>query len=380
MNKNTKLLFLHKILYEVYFYGAITIPFFVSKGYTTSTALTFASVYMITGMIMEIPTGMVGDRYGHRKSVILGALGIGAGLFGLVLIDNLLIDMFFVFVFATGSSLTTGSDIALLRSVSNNFERDNRTFEYLKSIMLLVSFGAAGFIVKYLGVDIAIGLSALLAIVCAIPLLLIKQSNNAAKKTRSVSASQQLMQLPSALKHVSGGFYLLLLAGVIGGILFSAKEIISTFNLEYNVDITIIGLLAGLAMLGRIIGTAIEKRIKATYVPLVVLLIAVIGLTSFIEINTTVGIAFMLLATVAAQMPFYRLRYQLSSQAPDSHVATLGSALTLSGRLAAAGVILLTGLFTNAGYFYATFVTLAAILLVVGLPMATSIQKASKIK
>ena len=86
MNKNTKLLFIHKLLYDIYFFGAIIIPFFVAKDYGVSTALTFASIFTLMTMAMEVPTGLIGDRFGHKASVSLGVILTGIGLLGLVLL------------------------------------------------------------------------------------------------------------------------------------------------------------------------------------------------------------------------------------------------------------------------------------------------------
>lgn len=358
---------MHKLLFDVYFFGAIAVPFFVSKGYGVSVALIFTAIYMVASMVMEVPTGIVGDRYGHRSSIIAGLLLVGFAFLGLLAMDNIVLDVFWTVLFATGAALTTGSDTALIRSTSNNFERDNRSFEYLKSVMLLLSFGAAGFVVKYLSIEIAVGLSALIVFCSIIPLLLMKITKSSNEQARKIiPIKQQISELPRALRKVKGGVLLIILAGMIGAITFSAKEVISSFNPVYDLDISLVGIIAALAMAGRIAGTAIEKRLNVGHKALLLSLVLSVGLTVYIDSSRAMGVVFMLLSTVIAQMLFYRLKYRLASEAPQSHVASLVSGLSLTSRLFSGGIILITSAFAAAGYFHLSFAGVSLILLVLG--------------
>jgi len=230
MNKNIKLLFAHKMLYDVYFFGAITIPFFVGKGYGVTTALLFASMYMLLSMIMEVPTGIVGDRYGDKQSVLLGTLLTGVSFFSLILVDHIIWDAVWITIFAASSALNSGSDTAMIREASDDFEKDNRTFDYLKSVMLLVSFASAGFIVNLSSLDFAIGLSGVLAIAAVFPLLFVAVPARSKVNMRYDSIIAQVKDRPTALRKVDGGLVLILMAGLVGAGAFRVKEIISSLT------------------------------------------------------------------------------------------------------------------------------------------------------
>ncbi len=374
MNKNTKLLYIHKFLYDIYFYGAIIVPFFVAKDYGVSAALTFASVFILMAMAMEVPTGLVGDRFGHKASMLLGVLLTGLGLLGLLVTNSIFLDGGWVLVMATGAALASGSDIALLRTVSNNFERDNRIFDYLKNVMLLLSFGAAGFVVKHLSMDIAVGLSGVLALISLIPLVFVLPNSEKEDRTKT-SFVKQIAGLPNALRQVDSGISLILLAGIVGSIMFSAKEIVSSLNPIYQVDISWIGIIAAMTMMGRIIGTIIEKRLHIGYRPLLFVLVTIVASTVIIESNTIAGIVFLIASSVVAKMLSYRLVYRLSSQAPQSHIASLLSGLALLGRLFTAGIVILASIFASYGHFSYSFLSIGLILAVFGGYLATNIQK-----
>lgn len=373
MNKNTKLLFAHKLFYDIYFFGVIIIPFFVAKDYGVTAALTFSAIYTLTTMAMELPTGLIGDRFGHKASVSQGALLIGVGLLGLLMTNSIIWDGCWVLVMAIGSALASGSDTALLRTVSNNFERDNRTFDYLKSVMLLLSFGAAGFVVKYLSMDIAVGLSGIMALASAIPLLFMLDIGN--EDRTEASFFKQITGLPSALRQVNCGLSLIILAGLVGSIMFSAAEVISSLNPIYQVDISWIGIIAALTMSGRILGTIIEKRLRIDYRPLLLVLVTIVISTVIIESSTITGIVFLVASSIVAKMLSYRLVYRLSSQAPQSHIASLLSGHALLGRLFSASIVILAGLFAGYGHFNYSFLAVGLILAVFGGYLATNIQK-----
>ncbi len=373
MNKNTKLLFLHKVLYDVYFYGAIIVPFFVSKSYDISTALTLAAIYMAVSILVELPTGIIADRYGHKLSIIFGVFLTGLALLGFIAFDGIYLDGLWIITLAIGSALVSGSDIALLRATSNDFERDNRSFDYLKSVMLLLSFGSAGFIVKYLSFDAAIGLSSLLAFLSIVPLFFIYQIMSSRAADTYVSFRKQVGDLPASLRNVDGGFPLLTFGGLVAGVLFSVKEIVSSLSPLYQVDISLIGIVAGLAMGARIIGTYVEKRMLISSRVLLLWFSAVIMATSVVSLSVYAGMALLVVSSALAQMLFYKLSYRLSSQAPQAHVASIVSGLTLTGRLSSGGMIFISGILAGNGYFHLTFLIVGLLLVGIGQPLLRNI-------
>jgi len=181
--------------------------------------------------------------------------------------------------------------------------------------------------------------------------------------------------LPTALRKVDGGLALIILAGLVGAVTFSAKEIISSLNTVYGIDISLIGIIAVMAMGGRIIGTILEKRLQHSYRVLLFVLVLVVSATAIIEVNHTLGIVLILASTVVAQMLFYRLKYKLSHQAPETHIASLVSGLSLVGRSASGDIILLVAGFTSLGYFYLSFVGIAVVLATLGGFLAMRIQR-----
>lgn len=366
MNYNAKLVFFHKALYEVYFYGILVIPFFVSKGYSVSTSLSLISVYLLFSIFLEVPTGTLGDRFGHKASVVAGALLTSSAFFGFLIYDHILWDLFCLIILSTGAALNSGSDIALLKQVSESLSQDNRRFEYLKNIMLLVSFGSSGFLAYHFGLDKIIGLTGLTTLASAVPLLFIRNDVN--YKTNSaikLSYLKIFKSIPKALNKVDGAVMLIILLSIGGGISATSKEITSSLNIVYSVDIRTIGYLAALLMLARMIGTYIEQHIRVTDKLILATLAASVGLISTISWSVWSGVIFLFVSAIVGHALFYRTKYELTVAAPDTHIASLLSLATLSRRLTASLLLFTLGMFASDSVFHIFFVILSLVIILI---------------
>ena len=199
---------------------------------------------------------------------------------------------------------------------------------------------------KYLSINVAIGLSGILSFASIFPLLKLKlNAGNDKKIKKYTSINQHLIDLPKALTNIRGGLALMFLGGMVGGITFSAKEIISSLASTYGVDIRLIGIIAATAMAGRIVGTDIEKLLKIGHKTLLFLLV---------------------ISTIIAQMLFYRLKYSLASESPQTYVASVLSSLTLVGKFFSSGIIFTLSLFTGFNAFHPSFIAIAFIISIFG--------------
>ena len=73
-------------------------------------------------VVLEYPTGVSGDQYSHKFSVLSGLLSTALGFFLLSMDGSYLFFLFSSSFVALGLSLIYGSDTALLHSVSMDFK------------------------------------------------------------------------------------------------------------------------------------------------------------------------------------------------------------------------------------------------------------------
>ena len=70
-----------KILYNARFWAAISVLYMMSRGFTTGEAFFIGGWYYLFSLLLEYPTGVIGDRFSHRLSVTLGYLILATGFF-----------------------------------------------------------------------------------------------------------------------------------------------------------------------------------------------------------------------------------------------------------------------------------------------------------
>jgi MFS family permease len=95
------------------------------RGLTLSQALLIISLYSFLCVLLEYPTGVIGDYFSHKTSVMLGSL-IGALMIFLFTFPGSYY-YYLILIPILGSlsiTLISGSDTALLHSVSKDFKKD----------------------------------------------------------------------------------------------------------------------------------------------------------------------------------------------------------------------------------------------------------------
>lgn len=136
------------------------VPFFLEKGLNQSDIFLLQSIFSLTVVLWEVPSGWVADRIGRARSIQLSA-----PLAATSMIAYGFSDFFWQFVLcevllALAYGLVSGADQALL---IDSLNADGREDEYVRSAQRIHSFGFAG-IVAGLPISVAlvhfIGLSA----------------------------------------------------------------------------------------------------------------------------------------------------------------------------------------------------------------------------
>ncbi|HRR02403.1 MAG TPA: hypothetical protein P5286_05845, partial [Treponemataceae bacterium] len=113
--KNVYFLYIFNFLKNVQFFGAVAVPFFLYRAQLDYVRMfTLEAVFSVSMMLMEIPTGIVADRWGRRTSLMLGSVTLGAGFFCIALTQSFALLALAEVVAAAGLTLITGADRALL--------------------------------------------------------------------------------------------------------------------------------------------------------------------------------------------------------------------------------------------------------------------------
>lgn len=131
-----------RFLRELNFFGAVAIPYFLDWLHVDYTKIFILEAWFVLWVVLlEIPTGIVADKYGRRISLTLGAL-----LFGIDLLIFGFTKSYYVlyaaeFIGALGFTLISGADKALLYDSLIEMKKKEEGKKYLSRYEIAGTLG-----------------------------------------------------------------------------------------------------------------------------------------------------------------------------------------------------------------------------------------------
>lgn len=173
LRRDLRLFHLYRFLSTSYLFVPVLVAFFRARGLDFLHIGLLNSVYALTAIVFEVPTGALADRFGRRRAMMLGALMMAAGC-----LVNFAGHSFWAFALgegflALGMTLTSGADSAYLY---DRLAQAGRTDEYRaregsatasKLIGAALALVAGGYLAER-SLDLTYGASAVVCAVAAI--------------------------------------------------------------------------------------------------------------------------------------------------------------------------------------------------------------------
>ena len=121
-----RLFFAYRFLSTAYLFVPVLVLFFQQRGLDFTQIALLNSVYALTAIVCEVPTGVLADRFGRRRAMIAGALLMALGC-----LVNYRGQTFWVFalgegLLALGLTLSSGADSAYLYDLLRDAGRADR--------------------------------------------------------------------------------------------------------------------------------------------------------------------------------------------------------------------------------------------------------------
>jgi MFS family permease len=137
-----------QILPSGVFWVPIIISYFQFRGLSLETAYYLVSLYQIFIVILEYPTGVIGDYFSHKLSLTLGYVVVFAAFIMMGFELSIFIYGLVLFVAASGVSLISGSNDAVLMNISKDFDKDFRNIRTYSIAYSIISIALGGVLYK----------------------------------------------------------------------------------------------------------------------------------------------------------------------------------------------------------------------------------------
>jgi predicted MFS family arabinose efflux permease len=147
LSVHLQLFHVYRLLSTSYLFLPVLITFFVSRGLDFTHIALLNSVYALTAIIFEVPTGALADRFGRCRAMMLGSLLMAIGC----VVDYNGRD-FWTFalgegLLALGMTLTSGADSAYLYDLLLSYGREHEYRRHEGSATAAKLLGAAAALV-----------------------------------------------------------------------------------------------------------------------------------------------------------------------------------------------------------------------------------------
>ncbi len=117
MKRNITILYLYTFLSTFILFYATDVLFYVERGVTTSGYLFFIAIIYIIQLLFEIPSGVLADKYGKKRMLILSNI--------LMIISTIIFIFSYNYIFFLVAIIIKGLDNALVTGIVNSMLYDN---------------------------------------------------------------------------------------------------------------------------------------------------------------------------------------------------------------------------------------------------------------
>ena len=241
---------LHKItaaflLNSASFWLVTFVLYLGSRGLSEGSIFVLLGIYYAGTVILEYPTGVIGDHYSHKLSVILGYLTLVIAFFLVSFAGSFLYYLAVLLFASVGTTLVSGSDTALFHAVSRDFKKD---YANVTSYSMIVSFAciSVGGYVASLDLRYPLYLTALSLLLASLFLYGVNDPH------RDMGSANVFDTAKKGLRHTIRDAHLrniLTVSMLFGGFFISMKWLYNPLFVALGFDVKWWGILSGIAIL-----------------------------------------------------------------------------------------------------------------------------------
>lgn len=195
----------------------IILLIYMNKGITLGQVGILSAINAMVGVVMEIPTGIISDRIGHKKTLLFGMCIMFVSIIYLFVVENFYYAILYEILNALGNSFISGSDEALVYDI---LKVENKEDEYMRidakiqtytSLSKTVTFGLSSIILD-MSQNLVIAISSVILFLGIISTVTIKHTGN---KTEKKQEKNSIVEDIKIAKNNKAFIYLSLLYAII---------------------------------------------------------------------------------------------------------------------------------------------------------------------
>lgn len=139
-------MYLFKFLLSMHFFGGVIIPFFTDWGQISFfQIMILQSIFMISIVLFEVPTGAIADYFGRRITLLFAALSAFIGVIVYSWKPDFLLFICGEILWSLAFSLLSGAEEAMIYDTLQEIDQETKS---KKAFSRYKSFEIAGYMVS----------------------------------------------------------------------------------------------------------------------------------------------------------------------------------------------------------------------------------------
>ena len=366
MSKNLYRIVLMFIVTSFDFFSAIEVAFFFQKSLSASEIYLIYAIFSILVFVLEVPTGYIGDKIGHKNSILIGLFCGIIGFCGLIFFKGFYGIIISYFFMALMTSLISGSDEAILYDCLKQDGRENdfesvyaktESFSYAASIAANI---LAGIIATFsMTIDVLVQISFLI-----IAFLIFVGTNVISD---FVDEENNIVGVKEKVKESKMLIVLLVLAGLFMTSTLLGTKFSQQIMLAGNIPLSLFGVFTAIMTLVASLFSYIAPKI--TWIPFSILMLIPSVILIIIGISGKSAFILLLMVTsMSRAMGNIKLSAYINNQISSKYRATINSIKSLLFRVFYSIIIFLGGKMADVNVFSAVMLCgIVLTVLIVGL-------------
>jgi len=342
-----------------------------TKGFNNEQIYLALGLHSTFIILLEYPTGVIGDYFSHKLSVLLGTF-IATIIFPLFIFsEGYPALIIFLLLGALGTSLISGSDTALIHNHSKNFKKDLSQVKMFSLIMSASAIAIGGLLSKY-NLNYPLYATWFFFLISALFVLFVKDTKNHRESGNIFAASIDGIKYAISDKLIINA---VILSSLVGAFFLAFKWFYNPLFIEMKIPVEYWGIIIGTAYL--LIASGVwfyqkfsEKKVSWIFLG-TVLSIFLIGFTNFISIPIiAIFLAYNLKGYLEAQMDV-----KINHAIGKSFRASIFSFKSLIIRLMSSIFIFSFGFILERSSFFTAMTIFAVLIFIIGIIPLLKIQK-----
>ena len=366
MSKNLYRIVLMFIVTSFDFFSAIEVAFFFQKSLSASEIYLIYAIFSILVFVLEVPTGYIGDKIGHKNSILIGLFCGIIGFCGFIFFKGFYGIIISYFFMALMTSLISGSDEAILYDCLKQDGRENdfesvyaktESFSYAASIVANI---LAGIIATYsMTIDVLVQISFLI-----IAFLIFVGTNVISS---FVDEENNIVGVKEKVKESKMLIMLLVLAGLFMTSTLLGTKFSQQIMLAGNIPLSLFGVFTAIMTLVASLFSYIAPKI--TWIPFSILMLIPSVILIIIGISgNSAFILLLILTSMSRAMGNIKLSAYINNQISSKYRATINSIKSLLFRVFYSIIIFVGGKMADVNVFSAVMLCgIVLTVLIVGL-------------